>query len=366
VFAAVYYGRGDVRIEDVAEPSPGPGEIKIRNLANGICGTDLKEYYAGPVFTPVTPHPLTGQTLPVILGHEFCGRVTEVGDGVSDIAPGTLVAVEPVTWCGICEQCVRGAYNLCPKIAFHGVMTDGGGLAEYTVVTRRMVHPLPAGFTAEQGALIEPLCVAYHGVVRSQLEPGQRAAVFGAGPSGIGAFLGLRARGVEDIIVVEPSASRRAAVERLGAKVTIDPTMSDVASTIVDLTDGHGVDASLDAAGTTSSLLGALASTTKSGRIVTIAVFEEPVPFQPNNLLFTEIEITSSMAYCNDFPEVIDHMARGAYPTDGWVDHIGLDQLVDEGFPALRSATAIKVMVDLPGAHDHVAVAPVTGDAGGR
>jgi (R,R)-butanediol dehydrogenase / meso-butanediol dehydrogenase / diacetyl reductase len=348
MFAAVYHGREDVRIEDVPEPRPGPGQLKLRNLANGICGTDLKEYYAGPMFTPVTPHPLTGQTLPVILGHEFCGVVCEVGEGVTDIAPGTLVAVEPITWCEECEQCRRGAYNLCPKIAFHGVMTDGGGLAEYTVVTRRMAHPLPAGTTPEQGALIEPMAVAYHGVVRSGLQPGQWGAVYGAGPIGLGAFLGLLARGVEDIIVVEPSASRRAAVERLGAKYTVDPDSEDGVAKILDLTGGRGVDASIDAAGVAGSFLAELKATTKSGRIVTIAVFENPIPFQPNDLLFTEINITSSMAYCNDFPEVIDHMAAGHYPTDGWVEHITLGQLVDEGFPSLRSGVAKKLIVDLP------------------
>ncbi len=349
MFAAVYHGRGDVRIEDVPEPSPGPGEVKIRNLANGICGTDLKEFYTGPVFTPVEPHPLTGKVLPVILGHEFCGTVTEVGDGVTDVTPGELVAVEPVSWCGTCDACRRGSYNLCPKIAFHGVMTDGGGLAEYTVVGRRMVHRLPAGVTPEQGALIEPMAVAYHGVKRAGLVPGQRAAVYGAGPIGIGAFLGLRARGIEDVIVVEPSAARRAAVERLGCTAAIDPTTEDAAAAITDLTGGLGADASLDAAGSPDSFLTALRSTRSQGRLVTIAVFEEPVPFQPNDLLFTEIEITSSMAYCDDFPEVIDLMAKGAYPTDGWVEHIGLDGLVDHGFPSLRSGSAMKLVVDIPG-----------------
>lgn len=348
MFAAVYYGRGDVRIEDVPEPTAGPGQIKLRNLANGICGTDLKEYYAGPMFTPVTPHPLTGQTLPVILGHEFCGRVVDVGEGIADIEPGMLVTVEPITWCEECEQCRRGAYNLCPKIAFHGVMTAGGGLAEYTVVTRRMVHPLPAGATPEQGALIEPMAVAYHGVVRSGLQPGQWGAVFGAGPIGIGAFLGLRARGVQNLIVIEPSSSRRAAAEGLGAKFTVDPAGEDAVARILEITGGHGVDASIDAAGVPDSLLTALGATTKSGRIVTIAVFEDPVPFQPNDLLFTEINVTSSMAYCNDFPEVIEHMSAGRYPTDGWVEHIILDQLVEDGFPALRSGQAKKLIVDLP------------------
>jgi len=347
VFAAVYHGRGDVRIEDVPEPAPGPGQVKLRNLANGICGTDLKEFYAGPIFTPMKPHPLTGKVLPVILGHEFCGTVTEIGEGVTDLTLGDLVAVEPISWCGTCDACRRGSYNLCPKIAFHGVMTDGGGLAEYTVVTRRMVHRLPAGVTPKQGAMIEPMAVAYHGVKRARLVPGQRAAVFGAGPIGIGAFLGLRARGIEDVIVVERSAARRAAVERLGCTAVIDPTTEDVASAIIDLTGGLGADASLDAAGSPDSFLSALRSTRPQGRLVTIAVYEEPVLFQPNDLLFTEVEITSSMAYCNDFPEVIDLMVNGAYPLNDWVDYIDLESMVQQGFPQLRNGSMIKLVVNV-------------------
>src|SRR2546430_9308213 len=94
--AALYYGRQDLRLTSVPEPEPGPGEVKLRVLYNGICGSDLLEYFDGPVTTRSTPHPLTGVQNPVIMGHELCGEVVVLGAGIEDLAVGTLVAVEPV------------------------------------------------------------------------------------------------------------------------------------------------------------------------------------------------------------------------------------------------------------------------------
>lgn len=347
--AAVYHGREDVRIEDVPEPEVGPGQVKLSVPHNGICGTDLHEYFWGPVFipTPEAPHPLTGAHLPLIIGHEFGGTIVEVGEGVDDLAVGDLVAVEPIEWCHECHQCVAGHYNLCPSIAFHGVHRYGGGLAEYTVIPRRMAHKVPDGVGAEHAALAEPMCVAFHGVVRADLQPGQTGVVHGAGPIGIGAYLGLRAEGIDDVIVVEPSPTRRAAVEALGAPVVLDPTTGDAAEAILSHTGGRGADAQIDCAGVPASLKTAIASTAAHGRIITVAVFAEAVDFNPNDILFREVVITPSMAYKDDYPRVLEHMAAGRYPMDGWVTHIGIDDLVENGIEVLRDQKAMKIMVDV-------------------
>ena len=221
--AAVFHGREDLRLESVPEPQPGPGDVKLRVHYNGICGSDLLEYYDGPVTTRTTPHPLTGIANPVIFGHEFCGEVVELGAGVTDLQPGQLVAVEPLETCGRCLYCGSGQYNHCPLVAFHGYNRAGGGLAEYTVVKRAMAHLLPAGMSSLQGALIEPLGVAWHTAARCSVEAGQTVAIHGAGPIGVGVYLTLRGRGVETIIV-EPSPVRRAVLADLGARSLIDPT----------------------------------------------------------------------------------------------------------------------------------------------
>ena len=221
--AARYHGREDLRLEDVPEPSPGAGDVKLRVLYAGICGTDIHEVYDGPVFVPVErPHPLTGVQAPVILGHELCGEVVEVGAGVTTVAPGDLVAVEPLQPCGRCAYCTSGAYNLCPTRAAHGLARAGGGFAEFTVVEERMAHGLPPGLSAIQGALVEPMSVGVHAVKLTHARPGSWVAVHGLGPIGLGVLLALRARGVETI-ASDPSARRRSAVEAVGFRHVLDP-----------------------------------------------------------------------------------------------------------------------------------------------
>ena len=131
--AAVYYGPNKVEVADVPEPTPGPGTVKVKVGFNGICGTDLHEYYAGPIFVPTEPHPLTRQQMPLVMGHEFSGVITDVGTGVTGWTAGDRVAIEPIYRCGHCAPCRAGNYNICQQIGFHGLMSDGG-MAEYTVV----------------------------------------------------------------------------------------------------------------------------------------------------------------------------------------------------------------------------------------
>ena len=174
--AAVYYGPSKVEVADVPEPEPRPGTVKVRVGFNGICGTDLHEYYAGPIFVPTEPHPLTHQQMPLTLGHEFSGTITTVGDDVTGWAEGDRVAIEPVYKCGRCAPCRAGNYNVCQQIAFHGLMSDGG-MAEYTVVPTDMLHRLPDSVPLELGALVEPMSVAYHAATLGDVASGDTAMV---------------------------------------------------------------------------------------------------------------------------------------------------------------------------------------------
>src|SRR5256885_8347721 len=272
--AALYHGRQDLRLTSVPEPEAGPGEVKLRVLYNGICGSDLLEYYDGPITTRSTPHPLTGVQNPVIMGHELCGEVVALGEGIEDLAVGPLVAVEPVETCGRCLYCGLGQYNHGPTLAIKG-SNGAGGLAESTVVKRRMAHPLPPGVTALQGALIEPLAIAWHTVNRCAVSAGEVVAIHGAGPIGVGAFLTLRRRGVE-AIVVDPSPARRTALTALGARTVLDPNACDAVAAIRDLTGGRGADAPIDAAGGAPALAAMLPGTRGGGTAGVGAVHPDP------------------------------------------------------------------------------------------
>jgi (R,R)-butanediol dehydrogenase/meso-butanediol dehydrogenase/diacetyl reductase len=340
--AAVFYGKENIRVEEVPEPATERGEVKIKVAANGICGSDLHVYFGAMGGIE------GGDTQPSILGHEFAGEVAEVGADVTDLRPGDAVTVEPIISCDKCPSCLAGDYNVCYNVGFYGTgQGHNGGLAEYAVVARKNVHRLPDGVSLRDGALAEPLSVAYHGVEKGQVSPGQSVAVFGAGPIGIGVYLSLRAKGVEDIFVVEPSASRRHAIQGLGAEVVLDPSDGDVVAAIKERTRGAGVDVAFEAAGAPSSFTAALGATRRLGRVVIVAIHEKPVDFSPLHLIFTEQVITGVLAYKNDFEPVLRLMAEGKFPTTGWVDLIALDDVVDQGFLALRAARANKVLVAL-------------------
>jgi (R,R)-butanediol dehydrogenase/meso-butanediol dehydrogenase/diacetyl reductase len=347
--AAVYHGREDVRLESVPEPEPRPGEVKLRVRYNGICGSDLLEYYDGPITTrSTTPHPLTGVTNPVILGHELCGEVVALGAGVEDLARGDLVSVEPLETCGRCLFCRSGQYNHCPLVAFHGYNRRGGGLAEYTVVKRGMAHKLLPGLTAMQGALIEPLGVAWHTAARCNVEAGQTVAIHGAGPIGVGVYLTLRRRGV-NAIIIEPSPERRAVLAKLGARTLIDPADCDVVSAIRDLTEGRGAHASVDAAGVPAAFQAMLYGTRVDGTAVVVAIHHHPLVVQPFDLLMPEVKLTGVAMSVNAFPDVIAEMARGSYPLDGWVETIPFSGVVHDGIERLRRHSGMKLLVDVAG-----------------
>jgi (R,R)-butanediol dehydrogenase / meso-butanediol dehydrogenase / diacetyl reductase len=343
--AAVYYGPNKLDVTDVPEPQPTPGTVKVKVGYNGICGTDLHEYYAGPIFVPTEPHPLTGQQLPLTMGHEFAGTITAIGAGVTGYAEGDRVAVEPIYRCGHCEPCRIGNYNICAQIGFHGLMSDGG-MAEYTVVPTNMLHRLPDNVSLELGALVEPMSVAYHAATLGEPRPGRTAMVFGAGPIGIGLWFALRGKGVDDVFVVEPSPTRRAAIEGLGAR-TLDPGSLDVPAFIADHTGGRGADAVYDAAGVAPAVQTALACVGARRAMVSVAIYEKPLTTPLLNLVMNESRIQGSLCYtAADFDAVIDLMARGVYDTTGWVTSIPIDNVIDEGFEALHAGTKMKVLVD--------------------
>jgi (R,R)-butanediol dehydrogenase/meso-butanediol dehydrogenase/diacetyl reductase len=340
--AAVYYGNHKIAIEDVPEPTTGAGQVKVKVSRNGICGTDLHEYYDGPIFiSPSDPHPLTGKAMPVVIGHEFSGIVTEVGAGVTGIHEGDPVAIEPIYRCGHCRPCRTGHYNLCTSIGFHGLMADGG-MAEYTVVPQDQVHVLPSSIPVEQGALVEPLSVAYHAAKLAEVGDQDRALIYGAGPIGIGLWFALRGLGLTEIDVVEPSPVRRASIAR-----TLDPTSVDVAALIADQTSGDGVDAAFDAAGVEPAIVSALDCVGERRPLISVAIYDKPISTPLINLVLRERRIQGTICYtAEDYRAVIELMDKGHYNFTGWVDTIPLSSVLEDGFEELRAGRRMKLLVD--------------------
>src|SRR5438067_403852 len=150
----------DLRVEDVPEPGePREDEVVVRVATCGICGTDLHEYAAGPIVTPVEPHPLTGAQNPQILGHEFSGDVVAVGSAVSRVVVGDRVAIMPLAYCGRCAYCSRGLQHLCATMGCVGLSHAWGGMAELATVAEYQIVRLPDAVSYDQGAVVEPTAV---------------------------------------------------------------------------------------------------------------------------------------------------------------------------------------------------------------
>lgn len=345
--AARWYEAKDIRVETIDEPVVQPGTVKIKVEWTGICGSDLHEYVAGPIFVPVDePHFVSQDQAPIVMGHEFSGQVVEIGEGVTKVKVGDPVVVEPILSCGECAACKKGKYNLCVHLGFHGLSGGGGGFAEYTLVKEHMVHKMPEGLSYEQGALVEPAAVALHSVRLSKLKAGDTAVVYGAGPIGLLLIEALKVAGASEIYAVEISPERAEKAKELGAKEAINPLEIDPVEKLQELTNG-GVDVAFEVTGIPAVLQQCIDSTTFEGETVIVSIWESNASFQPNNLVLQERTMKGIIAYRDIFPAVMELMNQGYFNADKLITkRITLDDVVTEGFDALvKEKNQIKILV---------------------
>jgi (R,R)-butanediol dehydrogenase/meso-butanediol dehydrogenase/diacetyl reductase len=340
--AARYHGIGDVRIEECEPSAVGPGEVRIDVAAAGICGSDLHQYRHGPDGLGADePHPLTGETLPVRLGHEFGGTVVEAGREV-DLAAGQPVAVNPVRSCGACRYCTDGLYHLCETAGFIGLHGGEGGFAAEAVIPAANAVPFPADLPAAHSALVEPFAVAVHAVRGSGLRAGDSAAVVGAGPIGLALVQAARAAGAGEVLVSEPQRVRRDAAAQQGADAVFDPA-DDPVEGITAATDG-GADVAFEASGSEAGLRQALGATRRRGETVVVGVFAAPAELQPTLLVAGERTVTGSLGYASgpnagrEFGMTIGMFERGRLDPGAVVTgRIGLEGLVERGIEPLAA-----------------------------
>ena len=348
--AARYYGKEDVRVEEIDAPTLGPDEVRIDVAACGICGSDLHEYAAGPGTIPTEPHPVTGESLPITIGHELGGTIVEVGDDV-DVAVGTDVAVNPIVWCGECRYCLAGEYNLCANGGFVGLSGGGGGFAEELVVSEEKVVPVPDDVPTELAALVEPFTVGLHAVRRSALSAGDSVAIFGSGPIGLTVVQAVRAAGAGDIYVSEPRDARRERAADSGADVLIDPTETDAVEAIHEGTGG-GADVAFEVAGIEQTVQAALGAVRSGGNLTIVSLFEEPISVQPIEIVTRELDVTGTAAFqggpraAEEFSRTIRMFASGALDPEQLVTaRIELDDIVSEGFESLLDPESDQVKI---------------------
>jgi (R,R)-butanediol dehydrogenase / meso-butanediol dehydrogenase / diacetyl reductase len=346
-----FYGRGDLRVEDIAEPSCVIGTVKIAVEACGICGSDLSSWTKGPTSIPVDrPDPRTGVQAPVTIGHEVVGRILEMGEGVEGFALGDRVVIRGLDGCGSCDRCIIGQSNFCRRLWQHGFNTASGGFSEVEVVPVTTVHRVPDSVGVSAAALIEPFCVALHAVRRSGFAAGDSVVAFGGGPIGLLGVECLRLAGAASIILVEPSRTRREAGLRAGADVVVNPSDENVLSVVDGITKGRGADLAFEFAGAPRALEAALLCVRPQGTIVNVASWRKPVEIDPMNLLMAERSLVGVLGYTKEeFDFAITLMSTGRLSPEWLVSRtISLDDSIERGFMALAdnsSGDLIKVIV---------------------
>jgi (R,R)-butanediol dehydrogenase/meso-butanediol dehydrogenase/diacetyl reductase len=301
---AVYHGVRNVRVEQVEEPKPGPGEAKVRVVYCGICGSDLHEYLHGPF--PRSP-----------FGHEVCGEIVEVGSGIEGFGVGDRVC----------------AFNR-------------DGYAEYMVAPQAGLLKLSEEIGWERAALIEPLSGAAYAVDRGGIEAGNRVLIVGGGPVGLLVLLAVKALGVETVYLTEISEKRQGKARELGATDVLDPREVKIPQKMRELTQGQGVDVSVEAVGIEAALKDCLASTRHRGTVVVQGIFTERVPI--HMLGFVSREITMIGTNSIDPQRALEWIRDDRVQPESIVTRIvPLDDIANEGFDVLADDKErdIKILV---------------------
>jgi len=302
---ATLYGARDVRVEEVPDLRPGPGQVKVQVKYCGICGSDLHEYLHGPF--PASP-----------FGHEVCGTVAELGSDVEGYSVGERV------------------------LAF---MKDG--YAEYQVLPKARVMKLPDAVSWERGAVVEPLAGAAYAVERSRMQPSDVVFISGGGPVGLMLLLAVRAFGATTVYVSEPVAKRRLMAEGFGATAVFDPREVQIPRKMRELTQGRGVDLAIEAVGIEAALKDCLASTRQRGTVLVQGIFTERVPI--HMLGFVTREITMIGSNSTHPARAMEWVLAGkAEPEKIVTGIVPLDHIVDQGFEVLArdKEEAVKILIE--------------------
>jgi len=343
--AAYWYGKRDIRILNAEEPKPGSQDVKIRVKACGICGSDLQEYLAGPILIPTSPHPLTGAKAPLIIGHEFCGEIADVGREVRGWNVGDRVTADAKMYCMDCYFCRRGEYQLCTRMAYLGLASGNGAFAEYLCVPSHLLFKLADNMTYEEGALLEPTSIAVHAVKRSQIRAGDTATVVGAGPIGLLTLQVLAAAGARAIYAVEFDKNRINLARKLGADEVFNPKEVDVKKEINGLTNGIGTDFSFECVGAEESLHSCLEVVRNGGTTVVIGIFKKAVNLSATDLVYHEKNLIGSTD--GDYPASIALVSKKKIDVNSLVtSKIKLENIVEGGFKQLENPKGhVKILV---------------------
>lgn len=301
--SAVLHGPRDLRIEDRPVPTPGPGEVLVEIAAVGICGSDVHYFEHGRIGSYVV-------TAPMVVGHESAGTIIAAGADVEPSRVGELVALEPGVPCGSCFQCRHGAYNLCPRVEFFATPPIDGSISRLVTIAAAFAHRAPAGLSAEQAAMAEPVSVGIWAARKAGITGGDRVLVTGAGPVGLLTAQVARALGAQVPVITDTSPARLDRARRLGLRAVpaSEPLVEEF-------------DVLLECSGAAPALTAGMRALAPGGRVALVGMGSDEVSLDVPLLQGRELTVTGVFRYAHTYPFALQLISDGAVNVHDVITH---------------------------------------------
>ncbi|MBP3704500.1 MAG: alcohol dehydrogenase catalytic domain-containing protein [Clostridia bacterium] len=292
---------GVIEFREIETPSPKAGEILVKIMKIGVCGSDIHVWHG--------EHPFT--SYPVTQGHEVSAEIVELGEGVEGFTVGQKVTIQPQVVCGKCHPCRHGKYNLCEELKVMGFQTTGVA-SEYFAVDAKKVTLLPDTMTFDEGAMIEPLAVAVHAVRKFGDMNGMKVAVLGAGPIGILVAQAAKGMGAESVLITDISDVRLAKAKECGIDYCVNTKTANFGEALVEAFGPDKADVIYDCAGNNTTMGQAIQYARKGSTIILVAVFAGMATVDLAVLNDHELDLNTTMMYRNeDYIEAIELVRDG-------------------------------------------------------
>lgn len=335
---AFFLGDRTIEVRDMDLARPGPGDVLIKNMAAGICGTDVHIFNGEPGSTQVR--------LPVVLGHEFSGIVEQVGEAVTAVAAGDHVTVDPNIYCGKCMPCRMGKKQSCEHLEGIGVNRNGG-FARYSLVPQTQCFRLDPSVDFDAGAMTEPLACALHGIDRAGIQPGQTVVVIGGGTIGLMMVQLARLSGATCLILSEPNAMRRKIGLEVGADAAIDPIGEDLPGRVAEISGRAGADVVIECVGKPVAAQQAFQVADRGATILLFSVPQQTatIPLPLFDVFSKELKILGSFVNPDTHQRAVNLLCSGRLEVQRLITHTyGLNS-VEQAIRMQTQDASIKVLV---------------------
>lgn len=331
-----------IEIQDALVPQPGPDEILVRVRAVGVCGSDM-HVFVGRLQKEVN--------YPYVVGHEFSGEVAALGEGVDAPAVGSRVACAPDRPCGQCEWCAKGETNVCPNVEFAASHGYPGCLADYYVVRRDQVYPIPESLGFVEASICEPVAIGLH-VVENIVQPagGESYAIMGAGPDGLSIMAAAQINGASAVYVSDMLSERLDAARRMGATEVCNVKDTDFGDFITQRTEGRGVDIAIEAAGAVPAIQQVFHVAAIHGRGVVLGIPPtDEIPLDVTAARRRELTVTWARRTVGKYARAINLIANGAIDTSVLITHRFPLERAQQAFECVRDRRdgVLKAVIEL-------------------